>query len=98
MSHLSQGVGVFLLCFTEYDFHQVKFRIRWQELLEGLAGGVVDVHGVCSHENQDDGDTLRLGLGFLGGGAKSAQSLILQVCSGQIDSTQFQFGGDWKES
>lgn len=27
-----------------------------EELLEGLAGGVVDVHGVCSHENQDDGD------------------------------------------
>ncbi|CAK9068719.1 unnamed protein product [Durusdinium trenchii] len=31
-----------------------------EELLEGLAGGVVDVHGVCSHENQDDGDTLQM--------------------------------------
>ena len=34
-----------------------------QDLLEGLGGGVVEVHGVCSHENQDDGDTLLLGLG-----------------------------------
>jgi len=30
-------------------------------LLDGLAGGVVEVHGVCMHENQDDGDTLHLG-------------------------------------
>ena len=36
---------------------------RTQDLLEGLGGGVVEVHGVCSHENQDDGDTLLLGLG-----------------------------------
>ena len=35
---------------------------RTQDLLEGLGGGVVEVHGVCSHENQDDGDTLLLGL------------------------------------
>mmetsp|Transcript_65144 Transcript_65144/g.132322 ORF Transcript_65144/g.132322 Transcript_65144/m.132322 type:complete len:562 (+) Transcript_65144:69-1754(+) len=31
-----------------------------EELLDGLAGGVVEVHGVCMHENQDDGDTLQM--------------------------------------
>eukprot|EP00434_Breviolum_minutum_P005423 symbB.v1.2.004780.t2/scaffold274.1/size244435/21 len=31
-----------------------------EDLLEGLGGGVVEVHGVCSHENQDDGDTLQM--------------------------------------
>eukprot|EP00913_Durusdinium_trenchii_P001337 g1235.t1 len=70
-SEVEDGEGLIALVFIgkrptlptradRYDFHQVKFRIRWQELLEGLAGGVVDVHGVCSHENQDDGDTLQM--------------------------------------
>ena len=77
------------MCFPHPKFKIFSSHFR-QELLDGLAGGVVEVHGVCMHENQDDGDTLHLG----GDRARSRTATAARAAS--VELTVFSRGKCWR--